>query len=87
MPSPKGFNYRKLLCPSIYNVWDIIGNQYRLISIIIVATILTIAPVGYHIIILNVPAATIQQAIELRMLMEYGITLDKNSLSVLWYVR
>jgi hypothetical protein len=84
MPYLKGFNNRKLLCPQMHNIWDAIGNQYRLISILILASILTIAPVGYHIIVLNVPAEIIQEAIEIRTLYEYGVTLDKNVLSVLW---
>ena len=80
----KGFNHRKLLCPRMHSIWDTIGHQYRLISILILASILTIAPVGYHIIVLNVPAETIQKAMEIKMLHEYGVTLNKNVLSVLW---
>lgn len=69
-----------------YYVWRVmIGRkQDRLIFLIIFITILTVAPVGYHVIALNVPAKTIQHSINHEFEAQFGSAISTAAMDILW---
>lgn len=67
---------------------DIICNkQYkRLIRVIVLMTLFTIMPIGYHIIALNVPIKTIQDAIKTDLKNLYNYKINRGALDILWLI-
>lgn len=63
---------------------NIAGDQRKLILLILLSTLLSILPVGYHIIVLNVPAITIQNAISKSLLREESFVISNGLLDMLW---
>uniref|UniRef100_A0AC34QJQ4 Major facilitator superfamily (MFS) profile domain-containing protein n=1 Tax=Panagrolaimus sp. JU765 TaxID=591449 RepID=A0AC34QJQ4_9BILA len=63
---------------------NVVGDQRKLIVLILLSTTLSILPVGYHIIVLNVPAETIQNAINQTLLREEGYLPSKGLMDFLW---
>lgn len=52
-----------MISSDLQNIWELAFRQRdRLILIIVATTILSVAPIGYHIIVLNVPAKIIQNS-------------------------
>lgn len=68
------------------NFWEISFNRKnrRLICVILSMTLLSIMPIGYHIIVLNVPIKTIQNAIRTDLKNLYNFEISQNALDILW---
>lgn len=66
--------------------WNIIQDKRykRLIRIIVLMIFFTVMPVGYHIIVLNVPAKTIQSAIRCEMKSLFDFDISQGTLDILW---
>lgn len=56
----------------------------RLVALIVIVTMLSVTPIGYHIIALNVPANIIQRDIVEEFRHKYGMELSDNGLNVIW---
>ncbi|CAJ0602846.1 unnamed protein product [Cylicocyclus nassatus] len=67
---------------------SIVRNEDRgkVVCIILVTTLLTIMPVGYHMVVLNVPAAVIQRSINESLYNTFGAALSSGSSALLWLV-
>ena len=72
--------------PSVKRFYLISLEQWNVVCIIFIVSIASIIPVGYHIVVLNVPEKVIQKAIEDELLRNYKIDLSDGSLSLLWWV-
>lgn len=59
-------------------------NKRRIIIIVVLTSFLTIAPVGYHLVVLNVPEKIIQSSLNRTFFNEYGRYLSATDMSVLW---
>uniref|UniRef100_A0A914UMG8 Major facilitator superfamily (MFS) profile domain-containing protein n=1 Tax=Plectus sambesii TaxID=2011161 RepID=A0A914UMG8_9BILA len=59
-------------------------DKRRVILIVIFTSFLTISPVGYHLVVLNVPEKVIQSSLNQTFFNEYGRYLSAADMSVLW---
>lgn len=75
---------KNIILPQIENLNETIRDQKRIVSLISVISTLSIVPVGYHIIALNVPAVTIQNALVANLYKEQKILLSKGYLDIIW---
>ena len=58
----------------------------KLVSLIVLVIILSVTPIGYHIIALNVPSPVIQKAITEEFGHRYGLRLTGTSMDLIWLV-
>ncbi|KAI6174005.1 MFS domain-containing protein [Aphelenchoides besseyi] len=65
-------------------LYDLSSEQSRIILIIVLVLLTTVSPIGWHIVVLNVPEKFIQKAIETQLKNEYQIELAEGSLKILW---
>lgn len=76
---------KSVVFPSqLENLNEILKNQKRIVSLITIISTLSIVPVGYHIIALNVPTITIQNAFLSNLYNEQRISLSKGYVDILW---
>ncbi|KAI1701730.1 sugar transporter domain-containing protein [Ditylenchus destructor] len=76
-----------MISSELERLWEVVESHHRthrLIIIIVSVTMLTVAPVGYHIIVLNVPSKTIQTAIALELNERYAIELKGAAMDMAW---
>ncbi|KAK0399407.1 hypothetical protein QR680_003030 [Steinernema hermaphroditum] len=59
-------------------------HQTRLVLIMVNVVILAILPVGFHMVVLNVPTPVVQNAIRTSLLQEFNYYIEQNALNVLW---
>ncbi|TMS39559.1 hypothetical protein L596_006064 [Steinernema carpocapsae] len=59
-------------------------HQGRLILIMVNIVILAIMPVGFHVVVLNVPAKIIQAAIRQSLIADFSYYIEDSLLSVVW---
>uniref|UniRef100_A0A0N4Z7W5 MFS domain-containing protein n=1 Tax=Parastrongyloides trichosuri TaxID=131310 RepID=A0A0N4Z7W5_PARTI len=68
----------------MYQFIDIVSNQGRIIQIILVIIFLSVSPVGYNIVVLNVPGQIIQDEINASIYNMFELQLSDKELGVLW---
>uniref|UniRef100_A0A1I7ZP39 MFS domain-containing protein n=1 Tax=Steinernema glaseri TaxID=37863 RepID=A0A1I7ZP39_9BILA len=59
-------------------------SKNRLIVIMTNVVILVIIPVGFHMVVLNVPVTVLQNAIRRSLRVEFNYYIEQNSLDLLW---
>ncbi len=70
----------------MYNAMDVFlePEKRKVIIVVILTSFLTISPVGYHLVVLNVPEKVIQSSLNQSFFNEYGRYLSSTDMSVLW---
>ncbi|CEF70806.1 General substrate transporter family and Major facilitator superfamily domain, general substrate transporter and Major facilitator superfamily domain-containing protein [Strongyloides ratti] len=68
----------------IYNFINIFKKDGKIITLILSSIFLSISPVGYHIVVLNVPGEIIQESINQSIYNLFNIKLNDNQLGILW---
>ncbi|WKY07288.1 hypothetical protein Q1695_007041 [Nippostrongylus brasiliensis] len=61
-------------------------DRGKVVSIILLTSLLTILPVGYHMVALNVPAEIMQQSLNESVYTTFGLVLSSGSVAVLWSI-
>ncbi|CAD5218383.1 unnamed protein product [Bursaphelenchus okinawaensis] len=64
--------------------WNAMREHGRLVYIVLGVVVLSVAPCGYHMVVLNVPAKTIQEALKSEIQYDYGISISDATLDLLW---
>ncbi|CAJ0931371.1 unnamed protein product, partial [Mesorhabditis belari] len=83
--------------PSIHLQSTLVGNhinellryaevQGRVVIITLFASLCTVLPVGYNMVVLNVPEKSIQQALNESFIETLGVVLDMKGLSIFWSI-
>ncbi|CAI4227752.1 unnamed protein product [Auanema sp. JU1783] len=62
------------------------NDNGRVVAICLLTSVFTVMPVGYHMVVLNVPEKVIQNSISDSLSSTFGISIDKGAMSILWSV-
>ncbi|CAB3409429.1 unnamed protein product [Caenorhabditis bovis] len=65
---------------------NIVEDQGKVVFICLITVLFSILPVGYHMVILNVPEKVFQQFIENNFESLFGIVLSAKALNIVWSV-
>ncbi|KAL6738197.1 hypothetical protein Aduo_011769 [Ancylostoma duodenale] len=61
-------------------------DRGKVVCIILLTSIFTVMPVGYHMVVLNVPEEVIQRSINESLFNTFGVALSPSSAAVLWSI-
>ncbi|KAI6243716.1 Solute carrier family 2, facilitated glucose transporter member 7 [Aphelenchoides fujianensis] len=71
-------------CARVRRIYELSSEQSRIVLIILMVLISTVSPVGYHMVILNVPEKLIQTALKEEIADDFNVDLADGSLKLLW---
>ncbi|KHN86001.1 Solute carrier family 2, facilitated glucose transporter member 7 [Toxocara canis] len=78
---------KKIERQSAYNSWFAHHCEQRNVIItLVIVSFFTIAPVGYHLVVLNVPEKVIQNALNASMYSNFKWSMSETEISILWSV-
>nr|CDJ84638.1 General substrate transporter domain containing protein [Haemonchus contortus] len=81
-------NGAKMMLPSSFIERTLMRHEDRgkVVSIILLTSLFTILPVGYHMVVLNVPDDIIQQSLSESLFNTFGLILSQNARDILWAI-
>uniref|UniRef100_A0A7I4YPX1 MFS domain-containing protein n=1 Tax=Haemonchus contortus TaxID=6289 RepID=A0A7I4YPX1_HAECO len=81
-------NGAKMMLPSSFIERTLMRHEDRgkVVSIILLTSLFTILPVGYHMVVLNVPDDVIQQSLSDSLFNTFGVILSRNAKDILWAI-
>uniref|UniRef100_A0A0K0DS09 MFS domain-containing protein n=1 Tax=Strongyloides stercoralis TaxID=6248 RepID=A0A0K0DS09_STRER len=86
MEEDKHNENNSLFYDDIYNFLNLFKKEGRIITLILLSIFLSISPVGYHIVVFNIPETIIQNDINQSMYNLFEIELSDNQLGLIWSI-